>query len=105
MEWQLSEGPGPTRRLRVRSRCGGYNVESIIRDDVFAPINGRISASVVCAPLVIGPEFPPGSSAPGVPFQMEGGFEMAKGGIIHTELVRSLICRWALRRRYRRQQA
>jgi hypothetical protein len=102
LEWQLSEGP--TRYLHVRSRCGGYHVQSTILDDVFARTNGRISASVVSAPLVIGPEFPLGSSVPCAQFQMEGGFELAPYGIIHTELVRSLVGRWSFRRRYRRPQ-
>jgi hypothetical protein len=100
MEWHLSERP--TRYLHVRSRCGGYHVQSAIRDDVFARTNGRISASVVGAPLVIGPEFPLGSRIPHAPFQMEGGFELAPYGIIHTELVQSLSGRWNSRRRYRR---
>jgi hypothetical protein len=70
MEWHLSEGP--TRYFHVRSRCGGYHVQSTILDDVFARTNGRISASVVGAPLVIGPEFPLGSRIPCPQFQMEG---------------------------------
>ncbi len=100
MEWHLSEGPA--RHLYVRSHCGDYHVQSAIRDDAFARANGRIIASLVGAPLVIGPEFPLGSRSAHTPFQMEGGFELAPYGIIHTELVRSLVGRWSFRRRYRR---
>lgn len=102
MEWQLSEEP--SRYLHVRSRRGSYHVQAAILDDAFARTNGRIVASVVCAPLVIGPEFPLGSRIPNTPFQMEGGAELAPYGIIHTELVRSLVGRWSFRRRYRRSR-
>jgi hypothetical protein len=100
LEWQLIEGR--TRYLQVRSLCGGYHVQSMILDDVFARTNGQVSGSLVGAPLIIGPEFPLGSSTSCVQFQMEGGFELAPYGIIHTELVRSLVGRWGSRRRYRR---
>src|SRR5262249_51220148 len=102
LEWHVQDGPN--RYLHIRSLDGDYRVQSTILDDVFArDEKGRVVLSAVGAPLVIGPEFPFGHLNADVPFSLEGGFEFAPYGIIHTELVRSFVGRWACRRRYRRR--
>jgi len=103
MEW--SEVPGPHRFLVVRSCDGRFSAQAMILDDVFAKIKGVVAASVVTAPLITGTEFPLGCAVAGAPFDLEGGFEIAAYGIIHTEFVRSLVERWGHRRRYRRRRS
>lgn len=78
-------------------------MRATVLDDVFARDNGRIVLSAIAEPVVLGSEFPLGCPAPASPFVLSGRwFEVAKYGIIHTELVRSLVGRWSHRRRYRR---
>jgi hypothetical protein len=100
MEWTVTDTP--TRYLCVRSRDGHFEVRAMILDNVFAKSSGKVVLSLIEKPVVIGTEFPLGSTVTGVPFELVGrGFELAKHGIIHTELVRSLVGRWCHRRRYR----
>jgi hypothetical protein len=100
LEWEVGETP--PRYLRIRCGDGRFEMQAMILDDVFARVNGRITLSLIAEPVVLGTEFPLGHPASEWPFQLSGkGFEVAKDGIIHTELVRSLIGRWAHRRRYR----
>jgi hypothetical protein len=77
-------------------------MQATILDDVFARDKGRIVLSLIANPVVLGTEFPLGCPSSESPFELpDQGFEVAKYGIIHTELVRSLVGRWAHRRRYR----
>jgi hypothetical protein len=100
LEWEVT-GTAP-RYLHIRSRDGRFAVRATILDDVFARDNGRIVLSLISTPVVVGAEFPLGRPAGEWPFQLGGdGFEVARYGLIHTELVRSLIGRWAHRRRHR----
>jgi hypothetical protein len=100
MEWAVE--PGLHRRLLVRSRDGHFRTQSLILDDVWAGHKG-VTDSMVCAPLILGDEFPLGCPIPAGKIELHEGFEVARYGIIHTEFVRSLVERWAHRRRYRRR--
>lgn len=103
LEWQVSDTP--SRQLHVRSRDGRFELRATILDDVFARDNGRIGLSLIANPVVVGIEFPLGCPLPESRFQFSNkSFEVAKYGIIHTELVRSLIGRWTNRRRHRLPQ-
>jgi hypothetical protein len=100
LEWLVSDGP--PRELHVRSVDGRFEVRASIRDGVFVTSDGSVPPSVIDAPVVVGQEFPLGSPASEWPYHVGGlGFELAEGGFIHTELVRSLLGRWAHRRRHR----
>jgi hypothetical protein len=100
LEWAVSDGP--QRELHVRSVDGRFEVRAGIRDGVFTTLDGSVPPSVIEGPVVIGEEFPLGSPAADWPFRVGGpGFELAEEGRIHTELVRSLLGRWAHRRRHR----
>lgn len=103
LEWQVTDVPqGNLRYLHIRSRDGRFKMRATVLDDVFALVKGRIGLSIIEYPLVLGDEFPLGQQWSECPYHLSGNkFEVAMYGIIHTELVRSLIGRWTHRRRYR----
>jgi hypothetical protein len=100
LEWAVTDGP--PRELHVRSVDGRFAVRAGIRDGVYATLDGSVPPSVIEGPVVIGEEWPLGSPASEWPHGVGGlGFELAENGRVHTELVRSLLGRWAHRRRHR----
>ena len=100
LEWRVS-GDAP-RRLDIRSLDGKFAVRAWVLDDAFALYQGKVVLSVIANPTILGEEFPPGCPSDRWPHQLGGrGVEFARHGIIHTELVRSLLGRWTHRRRHR----
>ena len=99
-EWRVNEDQ--PRYLTVRSCDGEFEAQSSIID-ITSQLDGKISHSLVGAPLIVGREFPPGCLRHDpAPSQLNWhGFEMANYGIIHTEFVRSVLERWTHRSRYR----
>ncbi len=98
-EWQLIEGR--SRRLDVRSVSGDYHVQCQIQDNQLVDSPNQIARSWILAPTIVGAEFPRGSRLLTVPVSLDGSFEIAEHGIIHTEFVRSLLGRWENRTRYK----
>lgn len=98
-EWAVTKQP--SRCLLVRSVDGNFHVQCLIHDNVNPDPARQIDRSWVLAPTIIGTEFPLGQVLPNVPVSLDGAFEVAEHGVIHTELVRSLIGRWENRSRYK----
>jgi hypothetical protein len=100
LEWRVSDGS--PRVLDIRSVDGRFAVQAAVLDDAYAREQGHIVLSIIDRPVVLGEEFPLGRPRSEWPHQVGGdGAEFARYGIIHTELVRSLLGRWAHRRRHR----
>lgn len=98
-EWAAMDGQ--PRRLEVRSVTGNYRVVCAIVDNQPHDMRNQIARSFVLAPTILGTEFPRGSRLEAVPVSLDGGFEVAEHGLIHTEFVRSLLGRWENRSRYK----
>ena len=100
LEWQVV-ADGSDRCLQIRSTDGAFEVHSRVNDNLYYKPNGKLEASAVYPPQLIGREFPPGCPIAEGTYPFSGtGFEIAKYGMIHTDFVRSLIGRWTYRRRY-----
>jgi len=98
-EWAVMDGS--PRRLEVRSAVGEYRVVCSIMDNPPHDVRNYIARSFVLAPTILGSEFPRGAHLEAVPVSLDGGFEVAEHGLIHTEFVRSLLGRWENRSRYK----
>jgi hypothetical protein len=104
LEWQVSDGS--PRRLEIRSLDGRFVVQALVRDDAYARERGKIVLSVIDGLVILGEEFPLGRPRAEWPYSLDGTVaELARYGIIHTDLVRSLLGRWAHRRRHRSRPA
>jgi hypothetical protein len=100
-EFQWAVSDEQPRRLRVRSTTGDYHVVCAVLDRPRGDERDPIARSMVLAPTILGLEFPRGSRLKTVPVSLDGGFELAEHGLIHTEFVRSLLGRWENRSRYK----
>lgn len=98
-EWTITDKP--SRCLYVRSIDGDYHVQSLIHENENPISVTQDNSSLILAPTILGNEFPLGEQLPKVPISLEGAFEIVKHGIIHTDLVRSLMGRWENRSRYK----
>jgi hypothetical protein len=98
-EWAVTDVR--PRRLEVRSTTGDYHVACHIRDDQKGDERNQIARSWVLAPTILGREFPRGARLEAVPVSLDGGFEIAEHGLIHTEFIRALLGRWENRSRYK----
>jgi hypothetical protein len=104
LQWRVSDSS--PRVLEIRSVDGKFAVQAVVRDDAYARDRGKIVHSVIEGLVILGDEFPPGRPRAEWPYALGGGgAELARYGIIHTELVRSLLGRWAHRRRHRSRPA
>src|SRR4051812_1617674 len=83
--------PGSDGRL-IDVRSGGFVLRLLLRGD-------ERSGGRICCVAVIGSEFPPGEPATDPPFLLHGS-ESDRHGLIHTELIRSLVERCSRRKRY-----
>ena len=100
-EWTITR----LRRLHVRSVGGDYYVRCIILDYDAAGHPNHDTFSLIFAPTIIGSEFPIGKQLPDPPRDLGNHAEYVKHGIVHTELVRSLLGRWENRSRYHARRA
>ena len=110
--WTLTDGgaseydDSTQRLLDIESDDGHVKLQCRIIDfrlpsDFWSRPGQARTWSIVLPPNILGIEFPVGTIHGRDHYSLDGGHERVPHGIIHSDLVRSLLDRWAFRRRYR----